>query len=247
MKDLITVGIPTYKIIPQIYGAIDSVLEQNIDFEILIVNDSGNSEHPNIKRLAKDFEHLNNFRIVHHKENLGIGAARNTIINNANGKYIFFLSDDDALLPDSLKKFLKVAKENPNSIIYSSYLVIDSNGKIIQRVNVQRAPSKESLKQKVIEFAVHDSMFICYNFLAPTKLMKEYKFKSELRFGEDLEHLLRCLLIEDVNFIGISEFLFKYSVHMNSTSTLKRKEIHENDNKIRKQINKLAKRQIFDG
>jgi len=241
---MITVGIPTKSCIPQINRAIGSVLSQSgVDFEILVVNDSGNEKLPNLVRLQEEYVEI---RVIHHKENLGIGYARNTIIDNAKGEYIFFLSDDDLLLPNSLSKFLQTAKDNPNSIIYSSYLVIDSNENITQRVNIQRAPSKDLLKQKVIEFAIHDSMFICYNFLAPTELLKKHKFDSKLRFGEDLEHLLRCLLIEDINFVGIEDFLFKYSVHMNSTSTLKRKEIHENDNQIRKKINKLANKVIFN-
>jgi len=242
---MITVGIPTKNCIPQINRAIESVLDQSgIDFEILIVNDSGNEKLPNLVSLIEEYG--DKIRVVHHKENLGIGKARNTIIDNASGEYIMFLSDDDCLLPNSLSKFLKTAKENPNSIIYSSYQVIDINGDIVQQVRIQRSPNKELLKERTIEFANHDSMFICYNFFAPTELLMKNRFDSKLRFGEDLEHLLRCMFIEDINFIGIEDFLFQYSIHMNSTSTLKRNEIHENDNKIRKQINKLANRRIFD-
>ena len=241
---MITVGIPTKSCIPQINRAIQSVLSQNVDFEILIVNDSGNEKLPNLVALMEEYG--DKIRVVHHKENLGIGYARNTIIDNAKGEYIYFLSDDDMLLPDSLSKFLKTAKEFPNSIIYSSYLVIDSNENVVQRVKIDRILDKEILKKMTIEFANHDSMFICYNFFAPTDLLKKHKFDSNLRFGEDLEHLLRCMFIEDINFIGIEDFLFKYSIHMNSTSTLKRNEIHENDNLIRRQINKLANKVIFN-
>lgn len=85
---------------------LDSLLDQNLEadeFEIIVVNDESkdrtlqiandySKKHPNIKVLDK--------------KNGGVGAARNSGLDLAMGKYVYFLDPDDFLAQNVLPKLL---------------------------------------------------------------------------------------------------------------------------------------------
>lgn len=52
---------------------------------------------------------------VLHKKNGGVSSARNYGISEAKGDYLMFIDVDDYLLPDTLKKAVDVADNNPNA------------------------------------------------------------------------------------------------------------------------------------
>jgi glycosyltransferase involved in cell wall biosynthesis len=57
------------------------------------------------------------------QQNQGLSVARNTGINNAKGDYLIFLDSDDQLLPNSIKKLLRIAeKENPDIVIPDRFI-----------------------------------------------------------------------------------------------------------------------------
>lgn len=65
--------------------------------EIVIVNDGSTDDTKEF--LNEKEEEINNLRVFHNQENLGIGATRNKAIENAKGEYIF-CTDDDGIVPE---------------------------------------------------------------------------------------------------------------------------------------------------
>ena len=55
------------------------------------------------------------FRILHHDHNRGPSAARNTGMEVAKGKYIYFLDSDDWIISDCLEQMLECARMHPDS------------------------------------------------------------------------------------------------------------------------------------
>ncbi len=117
-KPLISVVIPCYNHGHYLADAVDSILNQTWqDFEIIIVND-GSTDPDTIKTL-KSFTRPKT-TIIHHTENRGLPATRNTGIKNAVGKYICCLDADDKLHPTYLEKALLVMETNPGiDFVYS--------------------------------------------------------------------------------------------------------------------------------
>lgn len=84
---LFSIVVPTYNRPEMLHRAIDSVLAQTVsDFEVIVVNDEG--EEP---ALPPD----NRIRLIS-QAHAGPAAARNRGIQEAVGRYVCFLDDDDA-------------------------------------------------------------------------------------------------------------------------------------------------------
>ncbi len=98
-----TVIIPVYNRGDIVHLAFNSVLAQTMPFEqiqVLIVNDGSTDDSLEIcKKLAEPYDNVT----VLDKPNGGISSTRNYGMDNAGGKYIFFLDDDDELSEETIQ------------------------------------------------------------------------------------------------------------------------------------------------
>ena len=117
---LISVIIPVYNSDLYIQKAIESVLLQPEDIEIIIVDDGSSDESLSIcKNIAKENEKI--IIIQHHdKKNHGRSASRNLGIMNAKGNYIAFLDADDFYLPNRFTKAIEILKKDSIDGVYNA-------------------------------------------------------------------------------------------------------------------------------
>ena len=89
----VSIIVPVYKAEKYLHQCIDSILSQSFtDWELILVNDGS----PDRSGAICDEYAQKDTRIrVIHKENGGVGAARNTGLENATGKYVAFVDSDD--------------------------------------------------------------------------------------------------------------------------------------------------------
>jgi len=242
---MVTIGIPTCFKETTIYETINSALNQTYkNIEVLIADDSGDPTNERITKVKETYK--DKIRVMHHKENLGIGAARKTLVNEAKGEYIYFISADDALCENAVEEMVKASSKHPDSILYSDYFIMDGEGRVGQIFKTSYFTDIVDMKIASAEAAKRTTMFICYNIFAPTQLLRKHNFDEQWRFGEDLEHVLRCLLVENIKFVHVPQPLFKYRIHSKSMTSQKINQIAENNKKIFKKINQLAGKKIFD-
>lgn len=109
----ISVIIATYNGEKTIRRAIESVLNQNMDVEILICDDCSTD---NTIKIAKKY---NCIILKSDKNTGGPNAGRNRGIKHATGDCIAFLDQDDEWLPNKLETQLKEI-QNGADFIYSS-------------------------------------------------------------------------------------------------------------------------------
>ena len=96
----ICVAVPYFNNIRTIYGCLDSILAgEEIPDELLLIND-GSEVKPDLKNYKK-------VKLITHKKNLGLAAARNSALNNTTSEVIFYF-DADVLVD---KSYLKRAVE----------------------------------------------------------------------------------------------------------------------------------------
>ena len=97
----VTVVVPCYNESEFLGATLESVRRQTFtDWECIVVDDaSTDSSLTEAWRYAKADDR---FRVVRHKANGGLSAARNTGLRMARGSFVTFLDSDDMLMADSL-------------------------------------------------------------------------------------------------------------------------------------------------
>lgn len=128
----VTIGIPVYNVEKYIRQTLDSALAQSFNsIEFLICDDCGtDSSIEIVKEYQFNHPRGKDIRIVKQHENMGVGCARNLIIEEALSEYIFFMDSDDLIVEDAIDSLYKYAKKYDADIVYGSMekiLVYDNN------------------------------------------------------------------------------------------------------------------------
>lgn len=119
----ISVIIPFYNVEKYIVRCIESVKSQTFtDFECILIDDESldNSYQIALEAIANDHR----FKIIRQK-NKGLGGARNTGIENAQGDYIAFLDSDDWWDNNFLELMYQSAVKNSADLVYCQIRQVD--------------------------------------------------------------------------------------------------------------------------
>ncbi|MBN2286920.1 MAG: glycosyltransferase family 2 protein [Tissierellales bacterium] len=141
---LVSIITPTYNATRFLDDTIQSILSQTYtNWELLITDDySTDGTWDILKEYAsKD----NRIKIFNLEKNLGAGVARNNSIKHASGRYIAFCDSDDQWTPGKLEKHIQFMEENDLALSYSSYKVIDEEGKEQGGVNAPRKVTYQTM------------------------------------------------------------------------------------------------------
>lgn len=117
---MISVVIPVYKVEAYLPQCVESVLSQSYqELEVLLIDDASPDGCPALcDALAAQHPCV---RVIH-KQNEGVGEARNTGIREARGEYIAFVDGDDAFDdPRALEKMCESAARTDADIVVGNY------------------------------------------------------------------------------------------------------------------------------
>ena len=132
MKDHyeVTIGIPVYKSVDFIRETMFSALNQTFpDIEFLIVDDYGQDGSMNIiSQMQENHYRGNCIRILKNDENKGVSYCRNRIIDEARGRYLYFMDSDDTIELNTIQLLYDAIIQNHVQIAYGSYEIIDVIG-----------------------------------------------------------------------------------------------------------------------
>ena len=128
---LVSIIIPIYNVEKYIKKCIDSVINQTWrNLEIICVNDGTKDNSMEIVgRKATEDSRI----IIVNIENSGLSVARNTGIEKATGKYIYFLDSDDWLAEDAIETLVNCAEENSLDVLQFNAECIFESDEIAQR------------------------------------------------------------------------------------------------------------------
>ena len=205
----ISVCIPTCNREYLLKETLDSVFAQTYkDFEVVIVDDG--STDGTKEMLGRYGEKVRYFW----QENQGDAAARNKLIELAEGKYISFLDSDDLLYPDSLEQMAAAMPKGAEDIVvYGPYVAIDEKGDILYR------RKKKLYSGKITRRLFEDILIHTCGSLFPKKILVEASgFDTTLNICSDYDLWLRLSLKYD--FIGLRKPVFKRRRHSGNISKI---------------------------
>lgn len=130
MAPILTVGITSYKRINELVRCIDSIQTKYVnDIEILVSEDKSPLSfeiEQTVKEIAKQSKYKINF--TSNDINLGYDMNLGAIISKASGKYIMYMSDDDAIYGDFLDELIPfLLVERDVGVIYAPFVYADTD------------------------------------------------------------------------------------------------------------------------
>jgi teichuronic acid biosynthesis glycosyltransferase TuaG len=117
---LVSIIVPAYKAASYIGRTIESVLAQTYrDWEMLIADDCSpdNTREVVGEWAARDAR----IKLIAREKNGGPAAARNSALENAQGRWIAFLDSDDIWLPAKLERSIAHAQANRAALLFTAY------------------------------------------------------------------------------------------------------------------------------
>lgn len=155
----ISIIVPIYNAEKYLDDCVQSVLEQTyVNFELILIDDG--STDGSRKLCEKWCEKDERVRCIDQKHQ-GVSAARNTGIEEAVGKYLFFLDSDDFIHPQLLEALYRLQEENRTNIATVGFHCIRED------------EERNSIDCKMEEICVRDSCYLKYD-----KAMKPKLFAS---------------------------------------------------------------------
>lgn len=106
----LTIIVPIYNVEKYLTKCLLSIQNQTFkDFECLMIDDCSPDDS---YKICKQFEQADSrFKYIKRQQNGGLGAARNTGLDNASGKYISFIDSDDSIQPNFCEILLPYAEK----------------------------------------------------------------------------------------------------------------------------------------
>jgi len=223
----VSVIIPIYNVSSYIERCLESVMNQTYNcFECILVDDATPDDSiTKCEKLIANYHGAINFVILHHEQNRGLSAARNTGLNAASGDYVFYLDSDDELTLDCIEKMIQPVLNDP-----TIEMVLGNNAIYYQ--SEKQAPVKQS--DTHFHIGDFDSLEKVRNLFYKTKggcggyawnklINKEFLLQNQLYFKEGVNRedmLWSFFMVKYLKHLYIiSDITLYYYIHPQSITT----------------------------
>ena len=213
-----SVIIPVFNAEKYLLTAVESVLHQPADIEIVLVDDGSTDASGQIcDRLARQFANI----LVYHTQNQGAGAARNIGIRKATGDFILFLDADDFLDQDFFRYRSCLEKQsNCDVILYQTVKLFHNHTQEAMHEGFTSENIQGKSKQAVLEYitTMHKFPASCSGKVLRRKfLLEKAVYFPAGQLAEDVDFTLQLLLKAD-RFGYYDEGKYMYRLFPNSRS-----------------------------
>ena len=232
----VSIIVPIYNVERYLQSCIDSILVQTYkDFELILVDDGS----PDQSGVICDKYAAQDPRIqVIHKQNQGLGMARNTGLEHATGEFVCFVDSDDWIEPNALECWVKAQKQYNADIVMCNYQKRTDEKEVLYRYEIRNKEccyQDEKIEQEIFwpmigqestekeDFTVN--MCVWTNLYKRDLIEREHiRFLSEREYlSEDicfnLQYLLNCKVA-----VMIPESLYCYRYNPTSLTNQYKKD-----------------------
>lgn len=209
----VTIGIPVYNAEKYIRRTMDSALAQTFaSIEFLILDDGCTDLSIAI---VKEYQQTNprgkDIRIVTQPCNKGIGEARNRIVDEAQGNYLYFMDADDAIAPNAIELLYTASQKYDAEMVCGSHERIEEYGEKVNHVYHKYAPMVFQEENEfalwayqeynnlqamtcniLLKFDVYRKNHLCY---LPISYLEDMAFSMDLP-----AYITHAVLLEDITY-----------------------------------------------
>lgn len=241
-NSLISIVIPVYNAEKYLEQCLNSIQNQTYkNFEVIMVNDGSKDDSEticmNFLRSDSRFRYLK-------KANGGVSSARNLGLDNVKGDYITFIDADDWVDENYLDLLITTVKKNHSDIVVSSYKQFNNIDVFYLRAYTIQEKyllnfEKMNRDDFLTIFPKLMSINVCFNNavakLFRKELVKNLRFDTSIKYGEDLDFYFRLYLnVDSISYVD--EPTYVYRMHGDSTTSNFNQEHAEQELSIFKQM-----------
>jgi glycosyltransferase involved in cell wall biosynthesis len=203
---LVSAILPTYNPGLAIKNAVQSILCQKIDLELIVIDDGSIADVSNlIGSYAKKVKLIR-------QENRGVAAARNLGIKNSAGSYIAFLDDDDRWTPNALQERLACLEKYPHAAgVLSAPLYKDTKGKMCSKIaikNLKIGQCKILERWEYCKLQQKSGYFMTQGALIRKEIVEKIGgFDEKLFSSEDQDFLFKIIHDYQIIFLQLPTFI----------------------------------------
>lgn len=187
-RTLISIIIPVYNVEPYLKQCLDSIIIQDApSWEAILVDDGSTDGSSDI---CDEYANKDPHFRVFHKENGGVSSARNIGLEEAKGKWIWFVDGDDYIENNALPTLRKGINQDCDTIFHGLTQKFENGDTIFDNHDEDM-----SLKKK--DFLLKHYCYQNGMILFSSKIIKEnnLRFSEGIRMGEDMEFQYKYLLL----------------------------------------------------
>jgi glycosyltransferase involved in cell wall biosynthesis len=177
--------VPVYNVAQWLPACLDSIFGQDfVDLEVIAVNDGSTDNSADI--LADYAAREPRLRVIH-QDNRGLAGARNTGLDAARGRYLWFVDSDDLLCANAVSYLHALAvREKTEMLLFNAERFSDERESSGPRIHTKMSPTKVIRGEAWIQQACAAREFTHFAWLAFFE--RAFLVRHGLRFHEGIAH-----------------------------------------------------------
>lgn len=227
-KLIISFVIPIFNGEQYLKRCIDSLLNQNVasvEYEIVCVDDCSSDNSVTIIKQYKETNH--NIKLFVNTQNLKTGSTCNTGVNNANGKYVWIIGQDDWIEENCLGRLIEKCEHEELDVLAFNYKRVDESENELHSATVfgETAVIKgdtfieENFRNNFVHYLLGYEWRAIFN--------RNYLHTKKVNFTdgaiyEDTTYLFKAIIYSN-RFASIPDFVYNYRVNTRSITDFNKK------------------------
>ena len=216
----VSIIVPVYQVEKYIRQCVDSILAQTFtDFELILVDDGSKDQSG---KICDEYARMDARVKVIHKENSGAADTRNRGVDQAVGSYFMFVDSDDYIAPTMVECLYRNIVSHNADIAACNYLYYFENDR--EKNFATNVKSEILAGTEVFYYRKNERNYgfwtVVWNKLIKRETVGKVRFRSG-RYYED-EFWANEIYQMDIKIVTISECLYYYRQHENSTMRQKK-------------------------
>lgn len=191
ISPLVSILVPIYGVEEYIERCARSIFEQTYpNLEFVFVDDASPDKSVEIlRRVISYYPKWDScITIIHHDKNLGLAAARNTLVDDCKGEFLFHVDSDDWIEPNAVELLVKRQIETNADIVsglFYRHNYSDNQEETLKRILLLKERNREETLEAMLNYG---SIVAIWNRLIRRSLYRKYNIRSVegIDAGEDL-------------------------------------------------------------